>query len=129
MAGVTDTSEMLVKGGREGSLSGKHLLGFRGSADKQVLMLGKKKEQGKIILEMTCLLGGKDRMEENIEKSNTVFSMSCFLISKQRCSYVKTLKPIWNVRNHSRKKRGLSSFVSKQKQISPLHIGTVNSLL
>lgn len=37
------------------------------SAQKQVSML-RKKGAGKIILEMACLLGGKDRMEENIQK-------------------------------------------------------------
>lgn len=64
---MTDTSEMLVEGGRGRRIPLRNMLGFRGSAEKQVLMLGKK-EQGKIILEMACLLGGKDRMEKNIEK-------------------------------------------------------------
>ncbi|KAI1238888.1 hypothetical protein IHE44_0011979 [Lamprotornis superbus] len=67
---------------------------------------------------MCCSVPGAHLLYNLIYVPESFWSLSS---GKQRCSYVKTLKPAWNVRNHSRKKNGLSSFVSKEKQISSLH--------
>lgn len=48
----------------QGSLLGRGLSWFGGLAEKQVLMLGKNYPRGG----MSCLLGGIDRVKENIQK-------------------------------------------------------------